>query len=462
MRTPPGNKRLLIVLGVSGLCVGGLLTPALQTGARAAAPPLSAAALQLATTDGLTYATAEADIGRQDSLTALAAQLQQANPSTYAGASFDYAIGDRMTVRFTSVPEALALPPQLADHVSVTTAAASEATLMALQGRINATALHQLAHWSTYLDTARNRVVLHVPQETKVPAASPLGILMARSAGEAVTDTSLTRLTLAAASVNHCDTWSCPPPMRGGVETDEAANATTGGYLCTTSFLAAPQSNSSLRYILSAGHCETTNVYHSPGPNDTFYAGAEIGTMANYGNGDKNDSEAINLNVLGGAYGSSNEADIYQRSYFSSSADLGYQTTPANENFAVTGVASAGQYVAGTYLCKSARTTGYTCGSIDQLNVSTQACESGSSTCYSYNSFFGAQICTNGGDSGGPIYSSNGPNTGGLAYGIVSSTNTYSSCDSSSETYSATMPNVTSGLGVNIITTPAPSGGPII
>jgi len=345
----------------------------------------------------------------------------------------------------------------LAGNVSVGIAPNATAQLDALQQSLNSAAAAELgATWSSYQDAALDRVVLDVPAGTDLSRYTVLASLVSAHTDETTVLTDYTSAALTA-----CDQWTCPPPMRGGLESDEAANAFSGGYLCTTSFLAAPNVNTAARFILSAGHCETTNNYHSPGPNDAFFAGPLIGNMNNYGNGDKNDSEAISLGTVGGGYSASSEATIYQRGYTTSSADLGYHTVPSNEHFAVTGTASDGQYVSGTFLCKSARTTFYTCGSINRLNVSTQACESGTSVCYDYNSFFGSSICVNGGDSGGPIYSSNSAGTGGLAYGIVSSSTTYSTCDSSSETYSATIPNVEVGLGVTILTMPAPTGTPL-
>jgi len=354
----------------------------------------------------------------------------------------------------------VAVPPELAPYVTVTYAPTSAVRLRALEDQVRQAAQLEQVPWSIYVDDKQDQVILRVAKGSSIAPHSTLGGLLAQHSQQVSARYDLAPLTLAAApAVDNCDFWTCPPPMRAGVETDEAASAVSGGLLCTTSFLAAPYSNPGLRYILSAGHCETTNSYRSPGPSDLFYAGPLIGNMSNYGNGDKNDSEGLNLNTAGAAYGSSNEATIYQRAYTSSSADLGpLHSTPAVEHFAVTGAATADQYVNGTFLCKSARTTGYTCGSIDQTNVSLQSCESGSNICYSYNSFFGANMCSNGGDSGGPIYSSNGAGNGGLAYGIVSSTNTYSSCDPSSETYSATIPNVMVGLGVQILTSTPRSG----
>ena len=454
------SKTLFCVLGtVTTIVVGS--APANAAGLTPSATPAatveSAEAAQLSSQDNIPYLTAVGDLQRQEALVDVVVAAQQANPDTFGAAFFDYAHTTKLTLGFVSGTPVLSVPAALTPYVQTVTVARSAVQLTALQSLVQQTANNDLTvPFSTYQNGQANQVVLAVPARTDIAAGSELSTLLT-AAGSAVTvKTGYTPSSLAA-----CDSWTCPTPMRGGTEIDYLTSGSSG-FVCSTAFVAKANINQNLPVVLSAGHCASSNQYTEPGPNDTFTAGPAVGTMINSGNGDVNDSMSINMS--GTAFQASTQPWIYKRAFTSSSADLGYHTTPSNEQFTVVGVASAGSYAAtGSYLCKSARTTFYTCGSLNQQNVSLRSCESGTTTCYQYNGFFGASMCTNGGDSGGPIFDLNSASTGGRAYGIVSSTSTYSSCDGSSETYSATIPNITSRLGVTIITgTPPPVQGPVV
>ncbi|HEX8973523.1 hypothetical protein [Oryzihumus sp.] len=243
-----------------------------------------------------------------------------------------------------------------------------------------------------------------------------------------------------------CDQWTCPPPLRGGVE-DDYFDAANQGYLCSLGFIGVDLFTNK-EVAISAGHCQTYNgPYSSPSAGDQFDLGPTIGNMLRYQNGGNDDAEAIDL--ASGFYTPDQTNYVYQRNQ-PSYIDLNGQIQ--NEQFQITAVASNAQVINGVYVCKSGRTSGFTCGDINQTGVSSTACESGTNNCTSYTNFFGFTGCAAGGDSGAPIYDPSAHK----AYGLVSfvPTSQYSGCggSTSGETWGPMIGNVTYGLHVSVNT----------
>lgn len=246
-----------------------------------------------------------------------------------------------------------------------------------------------------------------------------------------------------AAAVGTCDMWTCPPPLRGGVEADYY-DPSGAGYLCTLGCMATDP-NTGDPVAITAGHCATLsgNPYASPGPDDLFYSGPTIGDLSRYSNGGDVDGAAIDLTTGGGQYSETTSDCVYQRTNNTyQNADV--NGTIENEELPIAYAATNSQIIDGMYVCKSGRTSGLTCGSINQTGVSGTACES---TCTNYTNFFGFTGCGAGGDSGGPIYDPSPADnpTSAVAVGLVSyvPTSQYPGCNSTTgETWGPMIQNV--------------------
>lgn len=423
------------------------------TAAPASPPALSgpeaAAASQLASDWDVSWAEAVRRIARQKDEQDMAADIASRYPSSYAGAFVDQANGGRFVLLSTSPIDVSA--QARAHGLDPSSVSVSQARFSLSRLNKDDAALTRLAqqHSSSlgrteiYLDVPSNRVQVRLPQHSPNSNARS-DFISSASEHEDVTITSgPTSFTSAAG----CDFWTCPPPLRGGVE-DDFYDAKNDGYLCSIGFIGVDKYNND-PVAISAGHCQTYNgPYVSPGPDDLFYAGLTIGNMTRYQNGGNDDGEVIDLTTGGGTYAPDSTNYVYQRNQ-PSYIDVNGQIE--DDKFQITSVASNSQVVTGVYVCKSGRTSGFTCGDINETAVSGTACESGTNNCTSYTNFFGFAGCAAGGDSGAPIYDPSAHRAFGLISYVPSSQ--YSGCTGTSgETYGPMIGNVTYGLHVSINT----------
>lgn len=175
----------------------------------------------------------------------------------------------------------------------------------------------------------------------------------------------------------------CDPPLRGGVEISRS------GTSCSSGFVARSRSDSK-RYLLTAGHCGAGN----------WSTRTSAGTPRQIG--------PMHARVFArrGDYGIVAVRDNrYWRATGLVFNRAGADTT-RNEAYRIRGV---GRSSVGMRICKSAATTGTTCGRVYQLN-STVRYEGGPTV----EGLTEANLCARPGDSGGAVLASN------RAYGMIS------------------------------------------
>jgi len=441
------------------------VTPATAAGSP---PPLSglvvAAARQLQLDWRVPWPTAVARIERQPAEERLAATLAEEDSLIYAGSYVDNANDGRFVVMTTSPLDIAAAVGSSGLDPAMVLVRRARFSAVRLQSDAATIAKYFQAHRATlgptwsFIDTARNTIVLSLPPNSPSTYTRQAFLQLLSTYPDVQITTGGNAFTSA---VGTCDFWTCPPPLRGGVE-DDWYNSAGQGFLCTLSFLGTDNTSGD-PVALSAGHCETSpsnGPYVSPGPDDLFYGGATIGDMSRYQNGGNVDGEVIDLTTGGGTYSNTTSNYVYQRT------NAGYQQadvngTVENEELPIQYAALNSQIVDGVFVCKSGRTSGLSCGSINKTGVSGSACESNGTNCTNYTNFFGFTGCSAGGDSGAPIYQPSPADnpTSAVAVGLVSyvPTSQYSGCSSTSgETYGPMISNVLSALNVTINTT---SGG---
>lgn len=441
--------------GVAFVAIATLLTGSMALGVSQAAEPAVSAATPTLTDDeavaalwlerdqNIGHAEAVARLARQHEIGLLTRDIDAAAPSQFAGAYVDQAAGGLLVVGLTADVDLAELVHAhgLDGHVAIRRAAHTHHDLVSLQDRLMSLARASQGGGSvaSHLDVAHNQIVLEVPPE--VQPAGALGPLLsaAQAEGSAVR---LERRVVKPHTTAGCDAYSCPPPVRAGTETDWTADD-GGNFLCSTAFIARDNYNAH-NVVLSAGHCHTNaSTYTSPGAGHTYQAGAVYGSMVRYGFGGTLDAEVIDLSRGVGA-GSYNQSDnyLYQRQTYGLIDPNGY--TSPNDQFLITRVATNSEFVQGNYVCKSARSSGLTCGPIVDTNAS--ATVDGQAT----NGFFGYRACTMGGDSGGPVYDPSAHEAMGIVSYVNQSDTSY--CDDNTTSYAPKIQDVTAGLNVSVVT----------
>jgi streptogrisin C len=184
---------------------------------------------------------------------------------------------------------------------------------------------------------------------------------------------------------------ACDPPFHGGVE---IWNEKTGA-ACTSAFAATGNANGN-SFVITAGHCiqnnpsgswwaQTANGYENPlGSWESYFYGS--------GNSDGGLIRVLNSNWWVKEWGWRGHVVIW-----------GPPSNPAaiqNPSNPIYG--SQSSYV-GEYVCHSGRTTGSSCGTVQQLNV--KVTYEGGNNLNHMTKVTGA--CGDGGDSGGPVYAGN-------------------------------------------------------
>ena len=271
-------------------------------------------------------------------------------PATFAGAWIDHDAGGAISLAFTR--DAFPTVARLAEGfprpllLKAVPARRSLRSLRALQDRIAASGIRR--RFELGIDQRRNVVTMTVRRRTRAFASR-----MAARFGDAVV---VRHGSLSAPKV--CTSAECEYTLRGGLNVH-----------CSTGFAVRRNSNGA-RDILSAGHCDGTNRYHS---------GLLYGTV-------------VDRQVSG-------SVDAERHTVGNGFAARGWIFMASNNR--TWGVTSRGTYAGlaiGATVCKSGRTSGVTCG-----RVSDKDARPG----YVTNSsrFIRADgMCTKGGDSGGSVF----------------------------------------------------------
>jgi hypothetical protein len=194
-----------------------------------------------------------------------------------------------------------------------------------------------------------------------------------------------------------CSTMYCDSPLRGGVGI-KGSSSSISPY-CTAGFILRGKVSGSL-YVLTAGHCRTGGLNWSTKLSNG--TGKSIGAITHdlYDWGDNADAMTVLINP---SHGWGVQGKIFARS--GSNGLNGVSPPSQNELFGITGYNSS---VVGERVCFSPAVTGGassnpkggSCGKVHQIVINWTA--GGKTTLVNR-----AGYCSRGGDSGGPVYSSN-------------------------------------------------------
>lgn len=200
---------------------------------------------------------------------------------------------------------------------------------------------------------------------------------------------------------------NCGSPIKGGIEIQDAY-----GTICTSGFISRDISYAGAAYVLTAGHCININ-----GLGVTWlHNGSSIGSASSefYSNGSNVDAGYITLSTT---------ASPGNQVFASSTSDI-RSISSWNLN---------SQQTVGSTICRSGRTSGYTCGSVDQTDQTVYV--SGILIYHMWRTSFASA----GGDSGGSmIY-------GNAGLGVLSAT-------TSSNSYYSTLEWIYDTTGKTICT----------
>ncbi|HWI97270.1 MAG TPA: trypsin-like serine protease, partial [Solirubrobacterales bacterium] len=286
------------------------------------------------------------------------------------------------------------------DEFRFTPAQSSWAELEAGQNQINhaLSGLINEGRIQTSVDPRLNAVVISLSAGTEVVdrgqverSAEGLGVKVQ------IKETSQASLRV---EPQACDNeWAnCDLPMRGGVRIEPNGTACCAPS-CTAAFKAISNS-SGARFILTAGHCV-------PG------VGTWTGYLADKTSKKLGTVEASSYPVHD--YAAINASGTYwdtspwpsSVAYWGKSSETSGKSAPVNLQ---NPIVSEGSSFLGEQVCHSGSSTGTTCGTVSELNVTGGT---GSSPLYHLTEF--KTICSSQGDSGGPVFAGN------TALGIYSS-----------------------------------------
>lgn len=215
--------------------------------------------------------------------------------------------------------------------------------------------------------------------DVEVPSSTLLNALSDRYGVEVELDRGIGEPTA-------CTISNCRPRMNGGIEL-----SIDTGYVCSSGFNTYGSGVTSRRYILSAGHCTTIT---GPGYGRS-HAGYTYGSTHSSDNGaslysGRSDVERVRLTAVG-TWDHTNLIRI-----------------DGTATRAITSYIGSADYVVGTYIGRTGRTTDTDRGYITHTAYTPSWVPSATA------SYVRADICSEGGDSGGSVF------TGNVAYGIVS------------------------------------------
>jgi len=331
-------------------------------GTRVIAPHDDAVALSsLQSSFGLTRAQARQRIDAARHLTAVSKQLTTRLGDRAAGSYIDERTGalvvNVVDPSAAGIVRAAGATPHVVSH--------SLAQLAAVKSGLDAAAAaHRAGHaMSWYVDVPSNTVHVTVPAGAR-DAATRAFVAKAERAGDAV------RVTTTTATLGTANIY--------GGDQVEMSN----GYICSLGFNAYDSYGNSV--FLTAGHCAAG--YPTFSHNGTYLGGTRAYTFPG------NDYAFVNID---------------NPSYWAP------QPLVNEYNGYAVYVYGASQAAVGSSVCKSGRTTGWTCGTIQAYNVTVNYPEG---TVYGLTQ---ASACVEGGDSGGSWM------TGNYAQGLTSGAATY-------------------------------------
>ncbi len=380
----------LRALTVTALTVGATVIAA-GTPAFAAPDPfsgLSAAEVStarwLAADLGISTAEAAERVARQQAQVELAEELTAELGAAAAGSYIDAETGE------------LVVAVADADAVDAVEEAGAEAVVvehsLAELRRIQADLTSLLPVGGTIgIDPVSNQVVMTVPQSESA-SRSTLGARVARY-GDAV------EVEYGAPAVR--------PQIAfyGGQQIQ-----TSAGWICSAGFNA--RNSSGTNYVITAGHCTAgSSTWYGP-------TGLTLGTPA----------------------GASFPTNDYGRILNTNTSNH----TPQGgvlHNGSFLDIVGAGNTTVGATLSKTGRTTGTTSGAVTRLNVTVNYGSSGI-----VYQLIETRICTQSGDSGGPLYS-----TSGIGVGIVSGGTVIGCSSSSFRSYFQPLPEALTAYSVTLL-----------
>jgi streptogrisin C len=243
------------------------------------------------------------------------------------------------------------------------------------------------ARLGSALQTDRNRLVLRVPPAVGLSAAqqSVVDTARARLGSRVVVEAGETGVQRQACAWSAGD-FDCDAPLRGGVRLyQDFVQAFVPS--CTTAFNARSNSDN-LWYVMTAGHCGIKgDEFQGYKPSLSFQA---IGNVHNSIVDGNDDMAIIRINDVPG-WNPRNWV------YVHASAD-----TTLDPDYTIVNTFNS---PVGTRVCMSGSTSGTDCGDVVEVNWD------------GTNGLSRAQYCSDGGDSGGAIYS--GHNARGIHIGVV-------------------------------------------
>jgi streptogrisin C len=385
---------------VASLAVLLTLTPAGLAGSASAAAPEPAladaqdpAVTTLAKDRGITIAEAQRRIGWQQAGSQLADDLAALGEG-FGGLWFDRADGRVKVGVVAAVPRAGAQTRELVERrqlAAATDLVTVRHSLIQLErdsdwlgAATSAANAAGGARLGSALQTDRNRLVLRVPPSAGLSAAQQAVVDTARArlGSRVVVETGATGLQRQACGWSAGD-FDCDAPLRGGVRIYQGSTA-----WCSTAFNARSNSDN-LWYVLTAGHCgvKGTEFRAYQPTSGSFHVIGDVHNSTQAGN---DDMAIIRINNVPG-WNPRNWV------YVHASAD-----TVLDPDYTIVNTFNS---PVGTRVCISGSTSGTDCGDVVEVNWD------------GTNGLSRAQYCSDGGDSGGAIYS--GHNARGIHVGVV-------------------------------------------
>jgi len=349
------------------------------------------AVTSLAKDYGLTIAEARRRIGWQEPATRMAEQLAKST-GQFGGVWLDPADGGRVKIGWVGTD--LATARSIVEGYGLGTATDF------VPVRYSAAQLEQDAAWlggalrsanaagvqlSSATQPDRNRTVLRVPAIGSLSAAQQDVVTAARArlGSRLVVESSMDTGIDYQACLWLAGDFDCDAPLRGG----SRLYINTSQPQCTTAFNARSNSDNKW-YMMTAGHCGaigTVFTAYQPGTGNFHTVGAVHNRSAG-----ANDYSIVTINNVAG-WNPRNWV------YVHASGD-----TVLDPDYTITNTATS---PVGTRVCISGSTSGTDCGDVVEINWNGSG------------GFARAQYCSDGGDSGGAVYS--GHNARGIHIGVV-------------------------------------------
>lgn len=242
------------------------------------------------------------------------------------------------------------------------------------------------AELSSAMQVDRNRLVLRLPAGASLTATQQATVeaVKARLGSRLMVETWSGTSVAPQACAWRSGSFNCDPPLRGGVRT----YINTSRPWCTTAFNARSNSDGAW-YVMTAGHCGAVGTeFRAFQPRTGNYH--VIGDVHNRSVSNNDDYAIIRINRPAG-WNPRNWVYVHP------SAD-----TVRDPDYTITGTSTS---PVGTRVCISGATSGTDCGRVVELNWN------------GTGGFARAQYCSDGGDSGGAIYSSH--RARGIHVGVV-------------------------------------------